>query len=69
MGTHDDKHATTEDSSSTDTTDSSSKNQHPHTGCNGANQGSQFEDEDGKDDDVFRREDLGPLGVDEVEAE
>lgn len=67
--THDDQHAPAENPCAAYSTDCAAKNQDPHVGCNSANQRTQLEDEDGKDDDMFRREDLCPLRVDQIEAE
>jgi hypothetical protein len=56
--TYNDQHATTEDPSTSNTTDCSSKDQDPHIGCDTTNERSKLKDENGKDDDMFRREDL-----------
>jgi hypothetical protein len=67
--THNDQHAPTKNSSSSDPADSSSEDQDPHTGCHRTDERAELKDEYRKDNDMFRREDLGPLGVDQVEAE
>jgi len=67
--TYDDQHASTEDSGTSNTTDCSPEDQDPHIGCYTTNKRSELKDEYSKDDDMFRREDLEPLGVDEIETE
>jgi hypothetical protein len=67
--TYNDQHATTEDPGTSNTTDRSSKDQDPHIGCYTANERSELKDENGKDDDMFRREYLKPLGVNKIKAE
>ena len=56
--TYDDQHATAEDPGTSDTTDRSSEDQDPHIGCYTTNERSELKDENSKDDDMFRREDL-----------
>ena len=66
--TYDDQHASTKDSGTSNSTDRSSKDQNPHVGCYTTNERSELKDEYSKDDDMFRREDLEPLRVDEIES-
>jgi len=66
--TYDDQHASAEDSGTPNTTDRSSEDQNPHIGCYTTNERSELKDEYSKDDDMFRREDLEPLRVDEIES-
>ena len=68
-GTNNDEHATAKDPCAAYTADRSTEDEHPHIGRDGADERADFEDEDGKDDDVLGRENLGPLRVDQVEAE
>jgi len=67
--TYYDQHASTKDSGTSNSTDRSSKDQNPHVGCYTTNERSELKDENGKDDDMFRRENLEPLGVNEIESE
>jgi hypothetical protein len=67
--TYDNEHTSAEDTSTSNPADSSSEYQDSHTRCYGTDERSEFEYEYGKDDDMFRGENLGPLGVDEIEAE
>lgn len=67
--TYNNEHTSAEDPSASNPADSSSEDQDSHTRCYGTDERSELEYEYGKDDDMFRGKYLGPLGVDEIEAE
>lgn len=67
--TYDDEHTAAKDTCSSYTANRSTENQDSHIWRHCANERSELEDEDGEDDDVFGREDLGPLRVNQIEAE
>ena len=65
----DDHHSPTEDPRRTRTRDRPTEDEDVHARRDPADERADLEDEDGEHDDVFRREDLVELGVDQVEAE